>query len=380
MDFHRSSKHVSSFRVLLKTLQRYPGDMLRGVVEITVNAPLKYTLLEAHLRGEEVTRFGTAFTKRIDTESRYTTYYRQRVILAGLLPPSDEQRGSEKSSSGHWSDAGVSVTDSAEIGPNIVTMGLMPGTYTFPFSVRLPETLPPSYSDHHGSGYSKLLYSIKAKLYSGSRSLVKDRVYFVVCMLPVNPRQWVTVHKSLESGTIASIAGGSREGSALQDTLEMQGMGDRQAEQEDRDMLYREESEYLAGGNFLLIEHRIPLYNANVNVDGINANNGLDVADDDTTPLDHAVDLVKLSRRQRKEKEHEEKERRRMEKRKKKEQEKMRKRKQEQGMKEAGGGGEEEAPEVGDKSKKGQEKKLSEPSKKKPLRWGIRVRRGRKRS
>ncbi|EAN93375.1 hypothetical protein C3747_109g110 [Trypanosoma cruzi] len=193
MDFFNSTKHTSSFFVFLERMQHYPGDTLRGVVEIAVEAPLYFTTLQACVLGEETTRFGTSLTKRIDTETRYTTFYRQNVILAGDPPNPETRSASEEDFSDVWSDNGGNFMEGSGA-KTVVTKGLMPGTYSFPFSVRLPDVLPPSYVDHRNTGSSKLSYEVRAKLFAGSRVLAKHRVYFSLKMPPLNPKRWIKAH------------------------------------------------------------------------------------------------------------------------------------------------------------------------------------------
>ncbi|EKF29073.1 hypothetical protein MOQ_007159 [Trypanosoma cruzi marinkellei] len=193
MDLFHSTKPTSSFFVFLEKIQHYPGDTLRGVVEIAVEAPLSFTTLWARVLGEEKTRFGASLASRIDVETRCTTFYRQNVILAGDPPNPETQLTSEEDFSDRWSDNGGNFVEGSGA-KTVVSKGLMPGTYSFPFSVQLPDVLPPSYVDHRNTGTSKLSYEVRAKLFAGTRVLAKHRVYFSLKLPPVNPERWIKAH------------------------------------------------------------------------------------------------------------------------------------------------------------------------------------------
>ncbi|RNF27093.1 uncharacterized protein Tco025E_00647 [Trypanosoma conorhini] len=198
MDFFRSTGNASLLLVFLERLNYLPGETLRAVAEVVVEKPFSYTSLEACITGEEVTRFGAELIKRIDTEARRTTFYRQNIILAGD-PPNPETR---LASDGEYSECSRSNTGSlteASCSTTIMTRGLMPGTYNFPFSVRLPYSLPPSYLDIRNSGVSQLSYLVRVKLLAGRRLLAKHKTYFGLKVLPVNPRQWIHAHRTLSS-------------------------------------------------------------------------------------------------------------------------------------------------------------------------------------
>ncbi|KAH9598168.1 Arrestin-like [Trypanosoma melophagium] len=289
-NFRKHSKHIDSFRVLLRHLHRYPGDKLKGVVEITVNHPLKYSLLETRIIGEESTRFGTSLSWRFDSETRRNVYYKQRVIIAGIPPTQDEKGTSDKNSSDNWSDADRSTVDTME-SANIVTVGLMPGTYTFPFTVVLPDILPPSYSDNRGTGYSRLTYSLKTKLYAGTRVLGKDRTFFTVRMLPVNPLQWIAVHRKINphvrsSSTVlledAAEGTSAKEGKELSDNDE-----ERNDDEDHNDDNRNDEYQVSQGSKTVLIDHQFSLCNEDELKDAAigNGNSEGDNINDDAASL-----------------------------------------------------------------------------------------------
>ncbi|RNF08627.1 hypothetical protein TraAM80_02653 [Trypanosoma rangeli] len=198
MELLRSTKYVSSFFALLEKLHYSPGDTLRGVVEIVVEKPVSYTTLEACIIGEEITQLGVALMRRIDMQARHTTFYRQNIILAGD-PPNPGTRSVSHEEYGKCVSSTMNSPAEDSSSTHAVTKGLTPGTYTFPFSVQLPDVLPPSYVDKRNSGLSKLSYHVRVKLLNGKRLLVKHKACFSLKMLPVNPKQWIDAHMNSSS-------------------------------------------------------------------------------------------------------------------------------------------------------------------------------------
>ncbi|ORC91362.1 uncharacterized protein TM35_000063670 [Trypanosoma theileri] len=327
MDFRRHSGHLESFRVLLKHLHYYPGDTLRGIIEIIVNDPIKYSLLEAVITSEEKTRFGTTIGWRFDSETRVTKYYKRRVIVAGNPPPGEALIYSERNSSENWSDADGSTVDTGEGGSSMVTVGLMPGTYTFPFSVVLPDILPPSYEDHRGSGFSKLTYCLKTKLYSGSRVRGKDRTYFTLRMLPVNPLQWIAVHRKVDPRVRSS----SIELLACEESMSLR---EGKEESENNDDENNDENQVSSGSKSYLIDHQFSLYNeAEINDTAENEEDNINEDDASQTPFPNSYGVAahesenKEKKKKEKEKKKDDKKERKREKEERKKREKMEKKK-----------------------------------------------------
>ncbi|KAG8346841.1 Arrestin (or S antigen) N terminal domain [Trypanosoma vivax] len=198
-------KHIEAFRVLLEYLTLHPGEILRGVVEVVLTAPVGFSTLQATVYGAEESRVFYSIAKRFEKDTLRTVYCDKRVLLAGypigmeVIHVTNASVASDDSSGGDWSDTEAVTTITAAETCGLRTSGLMPGTYTFPFEAQLPPVLPPSYSDRHGSAASKISYSVQVKMYLGHRVLAVAEAPFMVRMVPVDEALWIKAHSEADS-------------------------------------------------------------------------------------------------------------------------------------------------------------------------------------
>ncbi|EAN79999.1 uncharacterized protein TEOVI_000437700 [Trypanosoma equiperdum] len=201
MKTHRAAKHVTAHRILLERLSLQPGEVLRGIVEVWVDAPLGYSVLEVVLLGQEFTRLKSSFGKILGKDAAKATYYRQRVVVAGC--PGENSQVSvvsegggnpEGANSDEWSDFNRSPSVSDVELAGIQSSGLMPGTYTFPFKVRLPSALPPTHEYHIRGSASRLKYTVTSTLLSRGRLLSTTDAPFSVKALPLDESRWMNAY------------------------------------------------------------------------------------------------------------------------------------------------------------------------------------------
>ncbi|CCD15317.1 unnamed protein product [Trypanosoma congolense IL3000] len=194
-----SSKDVQAFRVLLESLAVYPGAPVRGVVEMLVVAPLNYSLVDVTIKGENSTQPVNSFGGFADGGRRSRVYYKQRVIVAGRPGKKSLEALASKYSAGVESfsdDAGRGdfhpMSLLMDVGlAGVQTTGLLPGTYTFPFAVKLPDVLPPTYEYHSRRCLSRMRYSVTSTLQCGECVLSTATVRFAIKMPPLNEGKWL---------------------------------------------------------------------------------------------------------------------------------------------------------------------------------------------
>lgn len=228
--------------VLLRYLSRYPGDTLQGVVIVDFPSPTDILTLEVRLSGEERTTLGTLLVTQKNPEARKTLYYEQFITLRGVDHEALEQRRgllgrrrtvvnqevalrkssaatmlsnqNSNSNGGASSQDGPSTEDSVyNLTPSVIntaagsvgTVHLVPGTYSFPFTVTLPDTLPQSRELRRAhEGCSILRYRAAATLILAGGKIYTAESPFRMNPMPVQVQRWYQLHGDEQNGADAS--------------------------------------------------------------------------------------------------------------------------------------------------------------------------------
>lgn len=228
--------------VLLRNLSRYPGDTLQGVVIVEFPSPTDILTLEVRLSGEERTTLGTLLVTQKNPEARKTLYYEQFITLRGVDHEALEQRRgllgrrrtvvnqevalrkssaatmlsnqNSNSNGGASSQDGPSTEDSVyNLTPSVInaaagsvgTVHLVPGTYSFPFTVTLPDTLPQSRELRRAhEGCSILRYRAAATLILAGGKIYTAESPFRMNPMPVQVQRWYQLHGDEQNGADAS--------------------------------------------------------------------------------------------------------------------------------------------------------------------------------
>jgi hypothetical protein len=218
--------------VLLRNLARYPGDKLQGVVIVDFASPIDILTLEVRLYGEERTTLGGLLITGKNPEARKTIYYEQFITLRGVDHDALEKRRSllgrcrtvvsqdammRKSSpnavslsnhnnsvAGAPSPEGPSTENSiSDLTPSIInatvstgnSVHLVPGTYSFPFKVTLPDALPQTRELHRArEGVSVLRYRAVATMILTGGKVYTAETPFRINALPVQVQRWYELH------------------------------------------------------------------------------------------------------------------------------------------------------------------------------------------
>lgn len=217
--------------VLLRNPLRYPGDTLEGVVIVDIPFPTNLVTLEARLLGEERSKLeGLIFTEK-NPEMRQTVYYEQYITLRGVdhsfltknrslfhrhskTVVSSRRVSATGRGSGGMSQIGgrsaialdvdsvdgttTAITDGASssiLSIATETVRLIPGIYSFPFFVKLPDSLPPSVELHRSKdGSSILRYRCNVLLVLDGGKEYTTEASFRVLSLPVQLQRWFSLH------------------------------------------------------------------------------------------------------------------------------------------------------------------------------------------
>ena len=228
--------------VLLRYLSRYPGDTLQGVVIVDFPSPTDILTLEVRLSGEERTTLGTLLVTQKNPEARKTLYYEQFITLRGVDHEALEQRRgllgrrrtvvnqevalrkssaatmlsnqNSNSNGGASSQDGPSTEDSVyNLTPSVIntaagsvgTVHLVPGTYSFPFTVTRPDTLPQSRELRRAhEGCSILRYRAAATLILAGGKIYTAESPFRMNPMPVQVQRWYQLHGDEQNGADAS--------------------------------------------------------------------------------------------------------------------------------------------------------------------------------
>lgn len=205
-------------QVYLHDSARYPGDLLRGMVQVHFPAPAKLKYIDIEIRGEESAELGT-IPGLLNAERRHTVYYLQYISILGkgseallrrrrrrlvvgecgmyrtLTDHAETVAELTSPVSGSLSSDVESLTKPVLIDGDVISM--QSGTYTFPFSVTLPDVLPPSFaiSRRHGNS-CKLKYTIHVQMRceKTAKPSMKASVGFTVLPLPVQLQHWLHLH------------------------------------------------------------------------------------------------------------------------------------------------------------------------------------------
>ncbi|XQJ31898.1 Arrestin_N terminal like, putative [Leishmania guyanensis] len=227
----RSSKEMApEVLLLLRHPSRYPGDLLQGVVIVDIPFPSDILALEVRICGDENSILGGLIMPDKNPEARNTIYYDQFITLRGIdhdllemkrslqdsrrtpvsrgavaresiwLP--DEAQGLRTGLNGTLCLPSSSTGDEVpEFAASMVhdasgaTVHLIPGIYSYPFSLVLPDNLPASRELSRGSdGRCVLQYRAIASLIMTSGKIHTSVTGFRVNPLPVQVQRWYQLH------------------------------------------------------------------------------------------------------------------------------------------------------------------------------------------
>ncbi|KPI88430.1 hypothetical protein ABL78_2443 [Leptomonas seymouri] len=237
------AKTEPEVNVLLRKLVRYPGDTLQGVVIVNLTSPVDLLTLEVRLFGEERATIGGLVLTDKNPEARKTLYYEQFITLRGvdhdalqqrrsllgrcrtvvsqeallrksaLSTTSLSNRSNNNGSGASLPNAPLQENSTSDMSPSICSVTsevggfvrLVPGTYSFPFSLILPESLPPSLELNRArEGSSVLRYRAVANMILGSGKVYTAETPLRVSPLPVQIQRWYQLHGDEQNGADAS--------------------------------------------------------------------------------------------------------------------------------------------------------------------------------
>ncbi|TPP42022.1 Arrestin (or S-antigen), N-terminal domain family protein [Leishmania donovani] len=225
-----SSKEMEPEVVLLLRHQsRYPGDLLQGVVIVDIPFPSDILALEVRVCGDERSILGGLFVTDKNPEARKTTYYEQFITLRGVdhdlldskrslrncrrIAEAQGVRTGFKSAPHRQSlPAGDVVPElSASVIQNAseAAVHLIPGTYSYPFSLVLPDNLPASCELYRGrDGRCVLRYHAVASLIMTSGKIHTSEARLRMNPLPVQVQRWYQLHEDEQQLCEAAEDGG----------------------------------------------------------------------------------------------------------------------------------------------------------------------------
>ncbi|TPP48547.1 Arrestin (or S-antigen), N-terminal domain family protein [Leishmania donovani] len=225
-----SSKEMEPEVVLLLRHQsRYPGDLLQGVVIVDIPFPSDMLALEVRVCGDERSILGGLFVTDKNPEARKTTYYEQFITLRGVdhdlldskrslrncrrIAEAQGVRTGFKSAPHRQSlPAGDVVPElSASVIQNAseAAVHLIPGTYSYPFSLVLPDNLPASCELYRGrDGRCVLRYHAVASLIMTSGKIHTSEARLRMNPLPVQVQRWYQLHEDEQQLCEAAEDGG----------------------------------------------------------------------------------------------------------------------------------------------------------------------------
>ncbi|KAG5464271.1 hypothetical protein LSCM1_00452 [Leishmania martiniquensis] len=201
--------------LLLRHPSRYPGDLLQGVVLLDIPSPCDMLALEARIRGDERSILGGLLFTDKNLEARKTIYYEQLITLREVDHDLLETKftlhhrhesaaaqglvGGPNSAPSPPSSAGGAVPKlSASVAQRAseAAIHLIPGTYSYPFSLLLPDNLPASRELSRGhDGSCVLRYRVTASLFMKSGKVHTSEARLRVNPLPVQVQRWYQLHK-----------------------------------------------------------------------------------------------------------------------------------------------------------------------------------------
>ncbi|KAG5488843.1 hypothetical protein JIQ42_00460 [Leishmania sp. Namibia] len=201
--------------VLLRHPSRYPGDLLQGVVILDIPSPCDILALEVRIRGDERSVLGGLLFKDKNLEARKTIYYQQFITLRGVdhdllekkLTLRSRHNSAEAQELGRGPHRAPSLPLSAgNAGPKLsasvtqsaseAVVHLIPGTYSYPFSLVLPDNLPASRELSRGNdGSCVLRYRATASLIMTSCKVHTSETRLRVNPLPVQVQRWYQLHE-----------------------------------------------------------------------------------------------------------------------------------------------------------------------------------------
>ncbi|KAG5465742.1 hypothetical protein CUR178_00454 [Leishmania enriettii] len=201
--------------VLLRHPSRYPGDLLQGVVILDIPSPCDILALEVRIRGDERSVLGGLLFTDKNLEARKTIYYQQFITLRGVdhdlretkLTLRSRNDSAEAQGLGRGPHRAPSLPLSAgNTGPKLsasvthtaseAVVHLIPGTYSYPFSLVLPDNLPASRELSRGNdGSCVLRYRATASLIMTSGKVHTSETRLRVNPLPVQVQRWYQLHE-----------------------------------------------------------------------------------------------------------------------------------------------------------------------------------------
>ncbi|GET93515.1 hypothetical protein, conserved [Leishmania tarentolae] len=201
--------------LLLRHQSRYPGDLVQGVVIVDILSPSDILALEVRVCGDERSALGGFFVTDKNPEARKTTYYEQFITLRGVdhdllcskRSPWNHRRTAE--TEGRSTECNSALPPQSSSAGNIVpepspsmvqsaseaAVHLIPGTYSYPFSLVLPDNLPPSCELRRGHDDRCILrYHAVASLIMTSGKIHTSEAGFRINPLPVQVQRWYQLH------------------------------------------------------------------------------------------------------------------------------------------------------------------------------------------
>ncbi|CBZ26278.1 conserved hypothetical protein [Leishmania mexicana MHOM/GT/2001/U1103] len=226
----RSSKEMKPEVVLLLRHQsRYPGDLLEGVVILDIPFPSDILALEVRLCGVERSILGGLFLTDKNPEARKTTYYEQFITLRGvdhdLLDSKRSLRNCRRIAEAQGLRTGLNSVSRQlslpegdvvpELSASVIqsaseaAIHLIPGTYSYPFSLVLPDNLPASCELYRGhDGRCVLHYHTVASLMMTSGKIYTSEAQLRINPLPVQVQRWYQLHEDEQQLCGAAVDSG----------------------------------------------------------------------------------------------------------------------------------------------------------------------------
>ncbi|KAG5490577.1 hypothetical protein JKF63_00697 [Porcisia hertigi] len=225
-----SEKMVPGLLVLLRHPSCYPGDRLQGVAILNLPFPCDILALEVRILGKEKSSLGGLIFTDKNPEARHTTYYEQFITLRGIghdllqmKQPllsrcatvmsreafarksisfsTEEQTPQSLIRSAAFPPPSPMCSEVPDLTASVTqstrkeAVHLIPGTYSYPFSVILPDNLPASRELSHGrDGRCVLRYCVIASLIMTSGKIYTSEARFRVNPLPVQVQRWYQLH------------------------------------------------------------------------------------------------------------------------------------------------------------------------------------------
>ena len=167
MNFFKSLTGNTKVEVSLKNHVFYPGNIIEGVVKVENGSTIDFSAVRLKICAKERVHI---IERRRDKDGKThrehhratTVVYKQLITLAGNMK-------NQPSSQKHQMPA---------------------GTFYYPFSWQLPNSLPPSFSKRVSDDYAEIVYYVKAYVDNPAGRDAKNKdVFSVIAPMPIS--QWL---------------------------------------------------------------------------------------------------------------------------------------------------------------------------------------------